>query len=421
MKDNRRKQFIGGFAIIMFLMVVGCTAQSTPPPTSPPPTVEEQIAVVPTDTAVPTATTQPTNTPAPTNTAVPSPTPTPLPTETPAPTETPTPSFPFQDVKPILPPGAYSWESTFIDPGGVVFQDGQFHMFYNGLSGWPRHVKVGYATSDDGLNWTRMSDTPVFTGEGIEYTGISVFISSANVLDDGTWALYFYTIDTGNFSGPGKIGRATADSPLGPFVADPEPILLPGPEGSWDDHAVLNPNVVKVDDGFVMYYDGNMGDSETNRDRQIGMATSPDGAVWTKYNIESTTAVIVAESDPIFKTGRSGTWDRDRVIDPNIFFSEEDGWVMLYLSSQFNTQKQRRDYGVGVAFSEDGINWERPDGENQFLSTLNDKGWNAIFLATAVYNSGTTYLYYDVQASSQSGTVVYGASFEGSLLPQNNN
>ena len=100
-------------------------------------------------------------------------------------------------------------------------------MFYNGISGWPAHVQVGYATSEDGLNWTRMSDEPVFTGEGIDYTGVSIFVSSAIVLEDGIWALYFYTIDTGNFSGPGKIGRATAVSLSAPSQLIPNPSFSP--------------------------------------------------------------------------------------------------------------------------------------------------------------------------------------------------
>ena len=402
------------FLLIFILLPIACTpvAQQEYPtpanvaaqtnPTELPPTATPTTTPRPSPTAEPTL--------LPTNTAV-SPTEIPA-TETPMPT--PTPDKPFATYELILSTGSQNWESAFIDPGGIVYHDGQFHMFYNGISGWPTHVQVGYATSPDGINWQRMSDEPVFTGEGIDYTGVSIFTSSAIVLDDGTWVLYFYTIDTGNFSGPGKIGLATADSPMGPFVAADEPVLLSGPEGSWDDHAVLHPNVVQTDDGYVMYYDGNMGDSQQDRDRKIGMAISPDGLVWTKYDIPSTTATIVAESDPIMKTGGFGDWDRDRVMDPNVF-KTEDGWVMIYGSSHFDTDKQRRDYRLGIATSEDGLNWEKPE-DNQLLSTLTDKGWNAIYLVTAVHADSTTYLYFDVQSSMNSGTVIYGATHEGELL-----
>ena len=407
MKTSRHFTIWVFFCVGVLLGITACTADPAPTATPVPATAVANID--PTETAEPMATA----TSIPTETAVP-PTATPTATATASPTPIPTPAGPFANYNLILSVGSNGWESAFIDPGAVIYHDGQFHMFYNGISGWPAHVQVGYATSPNGENWTRMSDEPVFTGEGIDYTGVSIFVSSVVVAEDGTWMLYFYTIDTGNFSGPGKIGRATASTPFGPFVADPEPVLLPGPEGSWDEHAVLNPSVVQTDDGYAMYYDGNRGDSAEERDRQIGLAFSTDGATWTKYDIPTTTATIVAESDPIFKPGRSGAWDRDRVMDANVM-QTPDGWIMIYETSRFDNNKQRRDYGLGIAVSEDGITWTRP-ADNQFLSTLTDKGWNAIFLVTAVYHEDRTYLYFDVQTTSTSPTAVYMSTFDGSLI-----
>lgn len=394
-----------GFGILLIVGLAACTAAPLPATAvadiQPTETIEPTATPQPTETAVP-----PTLSPAPTETASP----------TPLPSPTPTPAGPFADYKLVLSVGGNNWESAFIDPGAVIYHNGQFHMFYNGISGWPAQVMVGYAISPDGENWTRMTNEPIFTGEGIDYTGVSLFVTSVVVTDDGTWMLYFYTIDTGNFSGPGKIGRATASTPFGPFVADPEPVLLPGPEGSWDDHAVLHPSVVKTEDGYAMYYDGNRGDSAEERDRQIGLAFSTDGATWTKYDIPTTTATIVAESDPIFKPGRSGEWDRDRVMDANVM-QTPDGWIMIYESSHFLVDRQQRDYGLGTAVSEDGITWTRTE-ENQFLSTLSDKGWANIYLVTAVYQEGRYYLYFDVQTSGTSPTAVYFSSFDGSFITE---
>lgn len=408
------RQICTSWLILWLLLWGGLTACSTIPAPAATPQPATAVADIP-----PTAITEPTATPVPTETAVPptnTPIPSPTPTATPSPSPSPTPAGPFADYTLILGTGGNNWESAFIDPGAVIYHEGQFHMFYNGISGWPAHVMVGYATSPDGENWTRMTDEPIFTGEGIDYTGVSLFVTSVVVTDDGTWMLYFYTIDTGNFSGPGKIGRATATSPFGPFVADPAPVLLPGPEGSWDEHAVLHPTVVKTEDGYAMYYDGNRGDSAEERDRMIGLAFSEDGATWTKYDIPTTTATIVAESDPIFKPGRSGAWDNDRVMDANVM-QTPDGWVMIYESSHFLTDRQRWDYGLGIALSEDGINWTRPE-DNQFLSTFRDTGWANIYLVTAVYHDNSTYLYFDVQSTSTSPTAIYFSSFAGSLTPE---
>lgn len=70
-------------------------------------------------------------------------------------------------------PGA--WDSLAVGRPSVLFVDGKFHMWYDGRRDLPigapdatapqsagsqRHV--GYATSDDGLQWRRVGATPVF-------------------------------------------------------------------------------------------------------------------------------------------------------------------------------------------------------------------------------------------------------------------
>ena len=122
-----------------------------------------------------------------------------------------------------------------MDPGAMVYQDGMFHMFYNGINGFPAPVGVGYATSPDGYHWTRQVSEPVLSANqlaGSQLLGSNLFVTSALVEDDGTWVLYFYTLSGNTFNGPGEIGRATASSPTGPWTIDPDPMLSPGPKGS---------------------------------------------------------------------------------------------------------------------------------------------------------------------------------------------
>ena len=189
MKNKRIFNFWAFLWLFLWSGLTACSAAGTPTATPQPATA---VADTP-----PTVTIESTATAVPTDTAVPpTQTPIPSPTATATPPPSPTPAGPFADYKLILGTGGNSWESAFIDPGAVIFHEGQFHMFYNGISGWPAHVMVGYATSPDGENWTRMTDEPIFTGEGIEYTGVSLFVTSVVVADDGTWMLYFYTIDS---------------------------------------------------------------------------------------------------------------------------------------------------------------------------------------------------------------------------------
>ncbi|VAW38800.1 hypothetical protein MNBD_CHLOROFLEXI01-4674, partial [hydrothermal vent metagenome] len=222
------------------------------------------------ETAVPTPTSPPIDTamPQPTETAVPKPTDTvqPTPTATIAATETvyvePTevapalPRFSVQDRFTIygdeaaVPHG----DEQFTDPGAVVFYDGQFHMFYNAFTGWPTSVDIVYAISDDGINWTQVQDEPVLTSSDVSFAGIAALASSALVLEDGTWVLYFYTWDDPSWpASASSIGMATAANPQGPWTVADNPVLRPGRSSSWDGEAVRTPSVVQTEDGFVMF------------------------------------------------------------------------------------------------------------------------------------------------------------------------
>ena len=180
------------------------------------------IAACSSDATEPTAATTTAPTTSTTSSVAPS-TPAPPTTTTTSTTTTTIPAAFSGDRSFALQPGPEDWASTFVDPGAVVFHDGQWHMFYNGIERWPAHVKVGYATSEDGRRWVKQADEPVFVTDAIEYAGVSAFMSDVEVLDDGTWAMWFYTVQSGNSFATGVVGRATAPGPTGPWTPDPGP------------------------------------------------------------------------------------------------------------------------------------------------------------------------------------------------------
>ena len=61
---------------------------------------------------------------------------------------------------PILEKGdVESWEDLFVVWPQVIFKDDIYHMWYSGHDG--QNVRIGYATSPDGINWTRYSNNPI--------------------------------------------------------------------------------------------------------------------------------------------------------------------------------------------------------------------------------------------------------------------
>ena len=288
-------------------------------------------------TATPGIISSSTATPAPVLTATVAPT---GPSDTPTPTHLPnavptdqlnTSVFHFSENNPVLQHSNNpKWDNLYIDPGAVVYNDSMFHMFFNGINGFPAPVGVGYATSLDGYHWTRAVSEPVLSATALKDThlhGTNLFVTSVLVESDGTWVLYFYTLSGNTFVGPGEIGRATALAPAGPWTIDPDPALSPGPGGSWDEIQVSAPDVLKTDTGYIMYYDA-LGKNTTS---MIGMATSSDGIHWEKYNDPATNAPAFAESDPVLQVSEDG-WDSKRVIDPNVVQTPE-GFEMIYLAT----------------------------------------------------------------------------------------
>ena len=84
------------------------------------------------------------------------------------------------------------------------------------------------------------------------------------------------------------------------FKHPENPVLEFGPNGTWDDAAVLNPAVLFDGTRYQMWYTGYDGST-----KRIGYATSTDGIVWEKH-----------PDNPVLDLGTSGTWDDADVRSP---------------------------------------------------------------------------------------------------------
>jgi predicted GH43/DUF377 family glycosyl hydrolase len=383
--------------LILFVLLTGCSPAPTPTPDLiPSPTQPTEPAVSPTpDQAAANDASTPTH----------------LPNAIPA-DQLDASLFHFHEANPVLQRSNNpEWDNQFIDPGGMVQHDGMFHMFFNGINGFPAPVGVGYATSPDGYSWTRQVSEPVLSANALRDTnfpGSNLFVTSALVELDETWILYFYTLGAGGFTGPGEIGRATAPAPTGPWTIDPDPMLNPGPSGTWDDVQVSGPNVLKTVNGYIMYYDA-LGTGSTS---MIGMATSSDGVLWQKYDDPATADPAFAESDPVLRVSDDG-WDSKRVIDPNVI-ETPDGFEMIYLATSGSGKFAPGEFAFGAATSPDGIEWTKSD-LNPVLSNKDHSQWSQAFLASLLYIEDTYFLFFDFVTPSTRGTNVYLATHSGPL------
>jgi hypothetical protein len=185
-------------------------------------------------------------------------------------------------------------------------------------------------------------------------------------------------------------------------------LLNPGPVGSWDEIQVSAPNVLRKEDGYLMYYDA-FGEGNSS---MIGLATSSDGIQWEKYNDPATSDSLFAESDPVLTAGED-SWDSKRVIDPNVI-QTADGFEMIYLATSGSAKFAPGEFSFGAASSPDGIRWTKSD-QNPVLSNRGELQWLQAFLATLLYVDETYFLYFDFVGSNTSGTNIYLATYAGSL------
>jgi hypothetical protein len=307
----------------------------------------------------------------------------PIASATPEPEPTATPTGPVGDGfrlftdEPVLAMGAPgTWDSGLMDPGAVVYHEGQFHMFYDGVPSFPALLGIGYAVSEDGLTFSRISADPVFTLDDVPWDPKPGNIRANSVLvEEGTWVLYF-TASEGLGSLVGVVGRATAASPTGPWTVDGERVLEPGDAKAWDSGAIGHVEVVRSGEGYVMYYSAGLG---------IGMATSADGIRWEKYDDPTTDREVYAASDPVM--AKPGAEDPN--VQPTVW-----GWAMAY----------RYRFSLHYAESTDGLHWT--DAPVNPIVTFLDRG---IYFSSLSVRDGAAFLYFE--AGDPSATSVYVATW----------
>jgi len=298
----------------------------------------------------------------------------------------------------VFAAGPENWHGAFVTPGPVVDHEGVYYMFYTGhmleAAGVDRGA-VGYVTSPDGIFWSFENPNPLFDADEQEWGEAAIQASSAMVLEDGTWVVWFTALPRAFGTRGAAIGRATAPTVDGPWTVDDVPVLLPGGEGTWNEKIVMHPSVVRVGEEWRMYFDGAIDDLDSDRDRAIGMATSTDGLTWTLFN-DPATGGLYELSDPVFFHGADGSWDEFRVLGPSVV-QVDGGFVMTYMSTwrlQPAGSGFRSDFGY--ATSADGITWAR-SGSNPLIPNKGEFGFITNGFASTV--EGQIVLYFDGASS----------------------
>ena len=224
---------------------------------------------------------------------------------------------------PVLEDGSGpAWDGKMVSQPAVIFAEGIYHLWYAGSDGG--EARIGYATSDDGVEWGRVFRDPVLdVGAAGSWDGKGVSRPSV-VYVEGRYHMWYTGYDGDQL----RIGYATSGDGVTWARNSSDPALDVGAVGSWDSKGVSSPSVVYAGGIYHMWYTGY--DGELLR---IGYATSGDGVTWARNS-----------SDPVLDVGAAGSWDSKGVSSPSVV-SEEDIFRMWYTGSG------GRRVGIGYASS----------------------------------------------------------------------
>ncbi|MBI4497800.1 MAG: methyltransferase domain-containing protein [Chloroflexi bacterium] len=203
----------------------------------------------------------------------------------------------------------------------------------------------------------------------------------------GLLALSALVVGCGPGSAPGVPGPAIRQGAA--------PVLAPGAPESWDSGAIHAPQVLKLNEGYVMWYDGTAG-TDPYRGWSIGRATSADGITWERD-----------PPTPVLTPGAPGAWDGVSVHDPRVVY---DGTSYRMWYSGFDGER----WQIGLARSEDGVTWTR-HAANPVLRPGSPDAWDGAGVAySSVVRRGAAYhMWY--QGGDRGGVwrIGYATSLDG--------
>ena len=204
------------------------------------------------------------------------------------------------------------WENVINRPS-VLKKDGTYHMWYTGQwRGTPDHSAIGYATSPDGVAWKRMSEKPVLTFD--QPWELNIAVMNPSVLWDESSKIYRMWYSGGEQNEPNAIGYATSPDGLTWTKSAANPVFSAEPKNWWEKHKVAGVQVIKTQDGYLMFYIG----YEAEPKARICLARSKDGITnWQRH-----------PANPIIFPGKD-KWDHDATYKPYAIFDGRK-WLLWY-------------------------------------------------------------------------------------------
>lgn len=189
---------------------------------------------------------------------------------------------------PVLTVGTGTeWDNGFLEGPSVIMDGGVLKMWYAGydvvVDGQTTDgkVNIGYATSYDGITWTKYSGNPVLTTSVSDWD--LLYVQDPHIIKkDNIYHMWFGGTDTELYGGYGQqTGYAYSSDGINWTKSPLNPVLKKGNFNEWDHNLASFPSVIFDDDGILkMWYTGRDKDSlpaNLNYKWEIGLAIDSSG------------------------------------------------------------------------------------------------------------------------------------------------
>jgi beta-1,2-mannobiose phosphorylase / 1,2-beta-oligomannan phosphorylase len=148
------------------------------------------------------------------------------------------------------PAPATGWEDDMNRPAIVKRGDG-YHMWYTGQA--KGQSKIGYATSPDGVKWKRASAQPVLVSK---QAWEKVAVMCPHVVWDPAGKVFRMWYSAGEQYEPNAIGYATSPDGVAWTKHEKNPIFTADTASAWEKHKVTACQVVPMGGWHYMFYIG---------------------------------------------------------------------------------------------------------------------------------------------------------------------
>ncbi|MEV8378751.1 hypothetical protein AB0P21_38780 [Kribbella sp. NPDC056861] len=265
------------------------------------------------------------------------------------------------------------WESSLLQDPCLVYGSGGgplFKLWYGSLHG------VGYATSQDGRQWTKQTEPvlrPTLPTESNALNQPSV------VYQGGRWHMTYFGVAA---DGNGAIHYASATNPGGPWTKGGVVLTSTLP---WEDRWIYNSSLL-YDAGarlWKMWYTAGMIASAGGEPEYVcyATATNPAGP-WTKH-----------PANPLIRPMQDGGWASLGIGGPNVrklpdgtYETRIVGWQADYPSRG------------GRLTSPDGLTWQLNRSSMELdLGVVDGPEDGMIYRQFVVEHQGRKYMYYNVK------------------------